>query len=171
MKKKTKKEAKKTRRKVIKKVKKKSPQKKLHKQFRKKKSIWSKKELKEFENQLIEERKNILALLGDMQKNIFDKSSRDSSGDLSAYSFHMADIGTDSMDREREYMLASSEGVMLLEIDDALRKIYSGNFGVCERCNKPIEKTRLRAVLHARFCMKCQRETDEEKAKKTIEKR
>jgi DnaK suppressor protein len=125
--------------------------------------LFSKKELEKYEKDLLEERKRLSGILEVMKKEIFERSTKDSSGDLSAYSFHMADLGTDAMDREREYMLASSEGQLLLEVDDALRKIYEGSYGKCERCTKPIEKTRLDAMPHARLCMKCRREEDEAK--------
>ena len=125
--------------------------------------VFSKKELEKFEKDLLEERKRLSGILDVMKKEIFERTSRDSSGDLSAYSFHMADLGTDAIDREREYMLASSEGQLLLEVDDALRKIYEGTFGKCEKCTKAIEKSRLDAMPHARLCMKCRREEDEAK--------
>lgn len=124
-------------------------------------SVFSKKDLEKFEKALLEERQRLSALLDVMKKEIFERSTRDSSGDLSAYSFHMADLGTDAIDREREYMLASSEGQLLLEVDDALRKIYEGSYGKCEKCSKAIEKTRLDAMPHARLCMKCRKEEDE----------
>lgn len=122
--------------------------------------VFSKKELEKFEKSLLEERKRLNGILDVMKKEIFERSTKDSSGDLSAYSFHMADLGTDAIDREREYMLASSEGKLLLEVDDALRKIYEGSYGRCEKCTKPIEKTRLEAMPHARLCMKCRKEED-----------
>ncbi len=130
--------------------------------------VLTKKEMEKFEKDLMEERKRLNGILDVMKKEIFERSSRDSSGDLSAYSFHMADLGTDAIDREREYMLASSEGQLLLEVDDALRKIYEGSFGKCEKCSKAIEKNRLEAMPHARLCMKCRREEDEAReARKT----
>ena len=127
--------------------------------------LFSKKDLEKYEKDLLEERKRLSGILEVMKKEIFERSTKDSSGDLSAYSFHMADLGTDAIDREREYMLASSEGQLLLEVDDALRKIYEGSYGKCERCAKPIEKSRLDAMPHARLCMKCRREEDEARAK------
>jgi RNA polymerase-binding transcription factor DksA len=127
---------------------------------------FSKKDLEKFEKSLLEERKRLSALLDVMKKEIFERSTRDSSGDLSAYSFHMADLGTDAIDREREYMLASSEGQLLLEVDDALRKLYEGSFGKCEKCSKGIERTRLEAMPHARLCMKCRKEEDEARAQR-----
>lgn len=130
--------------------------------------VLTKKEMEKFEKDLMEERKRLNGILDVMKKEIFERSSRDSSGDLSAYSFHMADLGTDAIDREREYMLASSEGQLLLEVDDALRKIYEGSFGKCEKCTKAIEKNRLEAMPHARLCMKCRKEEDDAReARKT----
>ena len=130
--------------------------------------VLTKKEMEKFEKDLVEERKRLSGILDVMKKEIFERSSRDSSGDLSAYSFHMADLGTDAIDREREYMLASSEGQLLLEVDDALRKIYEGSYGKCEKCTKGIEKTRLEAMPHARLCMKCRKEEDDAREARKI---
>ena len=65
-----------------------------------------------------------------------NRSQRESSGDLSSYSFHMADQGTDNFDREFALNLVSSEQDVLYEIDDALRRIDMGTYGVCEGCGK-----------------------------------
>ena len=46
-------------------------------------------------------------------------------GDLSAYSFHMADQGTDAMEREKAFLFASQEGRFLWHIDEALRRLSS----------------------------------------------
>jgi RNA polymerase-binding transcription factor DksA len=48
----------------------------------------------------------------------------------------------------------------LVELDDALRRFDDGTYGRCERCGSPISTSRLEALPHARFCMRCQREED-----------
>lgn len=73
-----------------------------------------------------------------------------------------ADVG-DEVDeateaRSQELQLEAS-GVArqtLVEIEDALRKIAEGVYGLCERCQKPIPFARLKAVPHARYCLDCQ---------------
>lgn len=68
----------------------------------------------------------------------------------------MADVATDTYDREFSLGLASNSREILYELDDALKKIEEGSFGICEDCKGLITKTRLKAVIYARLCMKCQ---------------
>jgi RNA polymerase-binding protein DksA len=75
----------------------------------------------------------------------------------------MADMATDNFDREFNLGLASSEQDLLNQIDEALRRIEEGNYGICEVCSKPIAQKRLLAVPYARFCIKCQSEEEKKK--------
>src|SRR5262245_5678943 len=109
----------------------------------------------EFEQRLMDERKKLLKEMGHLENNVLKVNQRDSAGDLSGYSFHMADVGTDAMEREKAFLFASNEGHLLREIDDALRKIYGGEYGICEMCEKPIARARLEAVPYARLCKSC----------------
>ena len=108
-----------------------------------------------FEKRLLEEREMILKELGHFGKN-YGANIKDSSGDLSAYSFHMADLATDADAQEKAYQLASKEGRLLYHIDEALRRLYKDkNYGMCLSCGKPIQRKRLEAVPHARLCIDC----------------
>ncbi len=109
----------------------------------------------EFEQRLLEERKKLLKEMGHLESTVLKVNQRDSAGDLSGYSFHMADVGTDAMEREKAFLFASNEGHLLREIDDALRKIYAGEYGSCENCQRPIARARLEAVPYARLCKAC----------------
>jgi RNA polymerase-binding protein DksA len=113
------------------------------------------KDFKEFEQRLMAERAKILKEMGHLENTVLKVNQRDSAGDLSGYSFHMADVGTDAMEREKAFMFASNEGALLKEIDDALRKVYGGEFGVCENCGRPIARARLEAMPYARLCLSC----------------
>ena len=113
------------------------------------------KDYAEFEQRLMDERKKLLKEMGHLENNVLKVNQRDSAGDLSGYSFHMADVGTDAMEREKAFLFASNEGHLLREIDDALRKIYGGAYGACESCEKPIARARLEAVPYARLCKSC----------------
>ena len=84
------------------------------------------------------------------------KSQKDASGDISGYTFHMADVATDNYDREFSLDLASKERGVLVEINYALQKLQEGKFGLCEFCKKPISQVRLKAVPYATLCLKCQ---------------
>lgn len=122
----------------------------------------SEKDLKFFEERLLAERQKIMKEMGHLEDTVLKVNQRDSSGDLSGYSFHMADAGTDAMEREKAFMFASSEGRMLMEINEALRRIYAGEYGMCEMCGNPIARARLEAMPYARLCVSCKEQ--EEKA-------
>ena len=125
------------------------------KEKRKTRGPWSKKDLKFFEKRLLEEREKALGGLGQYGRNL-SSTQRDSSGDLSSYAFHMADLGTDAMEREKAFLFASQEGRLLYHIDEALRRLYKGDqYGICEYCDRKIDIRRLSIVPHARLCIDC----------------
>ena len=110
-----------------------------------------------FEKRLIEERLKLLKELGYFEDKIFNDSQRDAAGDLSAYSVHMADQASDAEEREKAYHMASAEGRLLYHIDEALQRIKEGTYGLCEGCDKKIQKPRLEVVPHARLCIECKK--------------
>ena len=125
-----------------------------------------KKQLQHFEKRLLEERKRVLKELGH-HEDMMTQTSQDSDGDLSSYSFHMADQGTDAMEREKAFLFASQEGRFLWHIDQALRRIYQSTetYGKCHSCGEDIDYDRLDALPHARLCFACkQREEDGKKS-------
>ncbi len=142
-------------------AKKKEPQRKVKK---KRKDAWSKEDLKFFEKRLIEKREKALKELGHFGKN-FANTPRDSSGDLSSYAFHMADLGTDAMEREKAFLFASQEGRLLYHIDEALRRLYKAeSYGFCEYCGQKISRRRLEAIPHARLCIDCKEKEETSKS-------
>ena len=123
-----------------------------------------KKQLQHFEKRLLEERKRVLKELGH-HGEAFGPNG-EAYGDTSAYSFHMADQGTDAMEREKAFLFASQEGRFLFHIDQALRRLYKSpaTFGKCHQCGEDIAFERLDALPHARYCFACkQREEDAKK--------
>ena len=126
---------------------------------------YTKKGLERFKKILGEARKKIAGDLEHLEGDSLNKSQRDAAGDLSGYSFHMADMATDNFDREFNLGLASNEQQSLNLIDAALRKIDEGTYGVCENCEKPIPQKRLLALPHAPLCLKCQ-ELEEKKKRR-----
>ena len=80
---------------------------------------------------------------------------KEASGEHSSYSFHMADMGSDSIERETSFMIASMESGLLREVEYALSKIDNGDYGYCESCNQEINEMRLEAIPHARLCLDC----------------
>ena len=123
-----------------------------------------KSELAKFEKLLLKKREEMIEQL-QLRKKQIDTTIKDSTGDLSGYSYHMADQGTDAMEREKAFMFASKSGRLLYHIDEALRRLRKGEYGNCHTCGKPITKARLEAVPHARFCIECKEK--EENAKES----
>lgn len=115
-----------------------------------------KQDIAKLKSQLDVERQRLMGGLNHLEKDMLNKSQRDASGDLSGYSFHMADQATDNFDTEFSFGVASNEQQRLNEIDDALKRIEEGVFGTCEECKKVIPMKRLKAMPAARYCIKCQ---------------
>lgn len=123
------------------------------------------KDLKAIQKKLESERERIIKGITSLEKDALNTSQRDSSGDLSGYSFHMADVATDNFDREFNLDLASNEQQLLNDISVALRKIKEGDFGVCEVCDAKINIARLKVVPQAKMCIKCKQEEEDQKKK------
>ncbi|UCE23818.1 MAG: TraR/DksA C4-type zinc finger protein [Candidatus Zixiibacteriota bacterium] len=111
---------------------------------------------------LLEKRKALFEELSAMNTKL-GKTIKESTGDLSSYSYHMADQGTDAMERELTFMLSSKSGRFLYHIDEALRRIDRGDYGKCVTCGKQIGIDRLKAVPHARLCIDCKSAEEDKK--------
>jgi len=116
----------------------------------------TKKELDFFKKLITKIREKVLDDIKHISEDTLKKSQKDAAGDISGYTYHMADVATDTYDREFSLGLASNERQSLYELEDAIKKIEEGTFGICEECKSPISKTRLKVVPFARLCVKCQ---------------
>lgn len=105
---------------------------------------------------LLELRKQVKAGLEMRSKDTLKRSSKEDSGDLSNYSQHMADAGTDNSDRDFALSLLSNEQDALAEIDQAISRIHDGTYGICEVTGKPIAHERLEAVPFTRYSLEGQ---------------
>lgn len=120
------------------------------------KKKFNKKDLADFKKLILKKKEEILEGIKHISDDTLKKSLRDAAGDISGYTYHMADVATDTYDREFSLGLASNERQLLYELNDALKRIEEGTFGLCEECKSTITKIRLRAVPDARLCLKCQ---------------
>ncbi len=112
--------------------------------------------LAHFEQRLLEERKRALREMGRLTES-FGTTEQAADGDLTTYPMHQADMGTDTMEQEKNFLLASQEGRLVWDLDEALRRLYAKpeTFGRCERCGRSIPFERLDALPQARFCIDC----------------
>jgi DnaK suppressor protein len=125
---------------------------------------YSKAKLKVFRDLLEQKRQTLLKELEYLEGTAMRSTITESTGDISSYSFHMADQGTDAMEREKAFLFASREGRFLYHLDQALQRIDKGEYGACEGCGGLISEERLMAVPHARFCIACKEKEDNHKS-------
>lgn len=114
-----------------------------------------------FEQRLQEERKKVLENLQEFDETLIHHGEED--GDITTYPLHLADEGTDTMEQEKEYLLASEEGRRLYDIDQALRTLYREpeRYGVCNECGRQIDPERLEIVPWARLCIEDERKAEQ----------
>ncbi|MCH6547112.1 MAG: TraR/DksA C4-type zinc finger protein [Gemmatimonadetes bacterium] len=126
-----------------------------------------KRQLDHLEKRLLEERARVIKELGHYDES-FSSTLQGAGGDLSSYSFHMADQGTDAMEREKQFLFASQEGRYLWHVNEALRRLYKSpkTFGQCHDCGEAIDFDRLDALPHARLCIKCKAKEEDEKQRR-----
>jgi RNA polymerase-binding protein DksA len=115
---------------------------------------YGKPELDHFRQIILEKRKEILEELESLKSSMMDVTTGEYVTENSTYSLHM-EQGTDAMEREKTFLFASREGKFLNYLDDALKRIDTGNYGFCTECGTLIDKARLEAVPHAQQCVKC----------------
>jgi RNA polymerase-binding protein DksA len=116
----------------------------------------NKKQSEAFKKRILQLKEDIIAEIKHISDDTLKKSQKEASGDISGYTYHMADVATDTYDREFSLGIASNEREILYELDDALKRIEDRTYGICEDCKTTIAKKRLAAVPYARLCVKCQ---------------
>ncbi len=120
------------------------------------KSRLNKKQLDEYRRLLLEKRAQLVGDLSAMEEQALHSSG----GNLSHMPIHMADIGTDTYDQDFMLGLAETERQGLREIDEALRRIDDGTYGVCQLTGKPIPRARLLAKPWAKYTIEAAREIE-----------
>ncbi|QSR84750.1 TraR/DksA C4-type zinc finger protein [Methylacidimicrobium sp. B4] len=100
-------------------------------------------------------------ILGQMQGIAQDSLRvRPEGSEASGFGMHQADAGTEAYDKDFALSLLSQEQDALYEVEEAIKRIETGRYGVCEMSSKPIPLQRLEAVPHARFTVECQRQVE-----------
>ena len=90
--------------------------------------------------------------------------AKESAEEMSSYSLHMADSGTDNFDRDFALSLLSADQDAIYEIEEALKRIEKGTYGICELTGKQIPKARLDAIPWTRFTVEAQAQLEREGA-------
>lgn len=142
-------------------VKKKIAAKKKTRKRRSNRKGLSAKELKKYKALLIKEREKVGGDISHLTSETLNKSQREASGDLSGYSYHMADMASDDYDRDFSLGRATAEQKVLYAIDEALKRIQDKSYGFCLGCGKAITVSRLTALPQTELCIECQKKREE----------
>jgi DnaK suppressor protein len=103
----------------------------------------------------------------DLRERLMNQMSglaKESAEEMSSYSLHMADSGTDNFDRDFALSLLSSDQDAIYEIEEALKRIERNTYGICELTGKQIPKARLDAIPWTRFTVEAQGQLEKEGA-------
>ena len=117
------------------------------------KSPLTSKETDELKQRLIEERRDLQSQLDELEESTFATNQSDLTGEM-GFDEEYADAGTATFERERDLSLVNNLRDLMERIDKALAKIEDDTYGLCDRCGKPIEKLRLKALPYASLCLK-----------------
>ena len=121
-----------------------------------KKIKYTKAKLGKFKKTILMRMEEISIEMKKMKSSVLniDSSKANMSPD-SIYSLHMADAGTDSHEREKSFLFLSREDSYFRNLENALERIRSGEFGVCQLCDQLIPEERMMEVLNATKCVDC----------------
>lgn len=124
---------------------------------------YSKRDLEHFRQIILDKRDEILEQLQNLKEQMLDPTTGEYINENSPYSLHMAEQGTDAMEREKTFLYAQRENKFLGYLEDALKRIDAGTYGICIECvEEPqnlcetcplVPKARLEAVPHSQLCL------------------
>ena len=117
-------------------------------------------ELEEFRETLQGLRARLRGDLDQMTDEALRRDNNGGTGNLSNVPLHMADLGTDNYDQEFTLGLIENEQSTLELVNEALRRMAEGTFGLCAECSEPISKPRLQAIPYAKHCIQCARKLE-----------
>jgi len=120
----------------------------------------TKRDRQRYARKLLEEKLRLLREIGVKEEELAELA-REASGDLSSFTFHIADQSGETYRRELKASLTSEQTRILRAIDEALKRIHDVTFGICTRCGAKIQKERLDYVPYAKHCINCQRSIED----------
>jgi RNA polymerase-binding transcription factor len=124
---------------------------------------YSKKDLEHFKEIILGKRDEIIEQLQNLKEQMLDPTTGEYINENSPYSLHMAEQGTDAMEREKTFLYAQRENKFLGYLEDALKRIEAGTYGICIECVEDpqhlcetcplVPRARLEAVPHSQLCL------------------
>jgi RNA polymerase-binding protein DksA len=116
-----------------------------------------------FTRLLMGERRRLLQELSQMEEHQV-KTEEKTVADASGYEDDLVDVATETFEREKGLALESSVQGLLEMVEEALRRIREGTYGICDSCGRPIDANRLRAIPYTRLCIRCKEREERARA-------
>jgi RNA polymerase-binding transcription factor DksA len=113
----------------------------------------TKKEVDDLRARLQDEEVELQTQLTTIEEDTFATTQSDMVGDV-GLDDESADAGTATFEREKDLSIENNVRDLLQKIERALGRIEAGTYGLCDRCGKPIEKARIKALPYVDLCIK-----------------
>ena len=120
------------------------------------KTPFSDEELEHFKELLLQRRKEAKEEIKQMREQV--EEAKEQAGDNTAYGLHMADAGTDAMEREKLHLMIARQQKYIGYLERALERIENKTYGICRVTGKPIAKERLEAVPHTEISIEAKQQ-------------
>ena len=114
------------------------------------------KQLAAIREQLVKEKGDLEQQLTEVEEESFTGTQTELTGD-GGMNDDFADAGSATFDRENALSIRNNIRDLIDQYTRAMTRIDEGSYGTCERCGKPIDAARLKALPHALLCMDCKR--------------
>ena len=113
----------------------------------------SQKESDDLRSRLEEEQAELQRQLAGIEEDLFAATQSELAGDAGVDD-EAADAGTTTFEREKDLSIEQNVRDLLSKIERALKRMDDGTYGICQRCGKPIEKARIKALPYVDLCIK-----------------
>ncbi|NOY07036.1 MAG: hypothetical protein GXO82_10495 [Chlorobi bacterium] len=114
--------------------------------------LFSEKDLQHFRDLILDKIQEAREELRSIEERIIDNDSGLQNTEDSTYSMHMADQGTDAMEREKAFLFVSRERKFIGYLEEALQRVRLKTYGICKICGLQLPRERLEAVPHTEIC-------------------
>jgi RNA polymerase-binding transcription factor DksA len=111
------------------------------------------KETSDLKARLLDEQAELREQLSTIEEDSFAATQSEMVGDV-GLDDESADAGTATFEREKDLSIEQNVRDLLDKIGRALERIDTGTYGICDRCGKPIEKARIKALPYVDLCIK-----------------
>ncbi len=117
------------------------------------------KDIRELRQKLLAERAQIEKELKELEEDLHHHTQSEISGE-DIYEDEYAESGTATFEREKDLSIELSLKDTIQQIDRSLERIKNNTYGLCQRCHKPIEIERLKAIPYAELCIQCKKKEE-----------